>query len=275
MARSLMRRICVYVMLMAVSIAAISISYGQEEAEEEAGGMTFLGLIKSGGFIMVPILLGSVAMVALSIEHALTLQFKKVVPEEFKKGIKEVIKEKQIDMAKVKSLSGKRTVPLLTQILLRVGRKGKGIEETESDIGASPVSRIVLAALEKVGHGRKVVEETISDIGSREVLSMQRKISWLSIIAVVAPMLGLLGTVTGMIRAFQQIVVSGTGKPSLLAQGVSEALITTAAGLIVAIPAMLAHFMFKHRVQGITVAIESFSTDFVDDLYSSKGEDNK
>ncbi len=253
MARSLIKRICVYMMLMAVSIAAVSItltgtsSYGQEEGAEEAAGMTFLGLIKAGGMLMVPILLGSVAVVALTIEHALTLQFKKVVPEEFKKGIKEIIKEKKLDIAKVKNLCGTGA--------------------------ANPVSRIVLGALEKVGHGRKVVEETVSDIGSREVLSMQRKISWLSIVAVVSPMLGLLGTVTGMIRAFQQIVVVGTGKPSLLAQGVSEALITTASGLMVAIPAMLAYFIFKHRVQGITVAIEGFSTDFIDGLYGPKPGD--
>ena len=73
-------------MLMVVCITAISITYGKEGEEAEAApkGMTFLGLIKAGGWIMVPILLGSVAMVALTIEHALTLQFKKVIPEDFK-----------------------------------------------------------------------------------------------------------------------------------------------------------------------------------------------
>ena len=231
------RVICYMVLLLLIGcvFGGIVPSYAEDVAAAEAKGQTFWGLMVSGGIWMWPIMLGSVAMVALTIEHIVSLQFKKVVPQKLISDIHEHLKGNRLE--DVKNL----------------------VEGQQNS-----VSRIVQAGLEKAGHGREVITEIVSDTGSREVLGMHRKISWLSIIAVIEPMLGLLGTVTGMIAAFNVIAAGGAGKPALLAKGVSEALITTAAGLIVGIPAMVLHFIFKNKVQRLTVAIETFATDFVD-----------
>ncbi len=231
----------VLLLLMGCVFGGIVPSYAEDAAAAGAKGQTFWGLISAGGIWMWPIMLGSVAMVALTIEHIVSLQFKKVVPQKLISDVHEHLKGNRLEDV-------------------------KNLVEGRQD----SVSRIVQAGLEKAGHGREVITEIVADIGSREVLAMNRKISWLSIIAVIEPMLGLLGTVTGMISAFNVIAAGGAGKPALLAKGVSEALITTAAGLIVGIPAMILHFIFKNKVQRLTVAIETFATDFVDLLSRSE-----
>ncbi len=224
------------ILLIGFVLRGIGPSYAQQETPQpEVKGMTFWGTMVAGGICMWPIMLGSVAMLALTIEHIVTLQIKKVAPQKLISDIHQHLKENRLEDVKN----------------LVEGRQ-------------NPIAKIVRGGLEKAGHGREVISETVADIGSREVLGMQRKISWLSIIAVIEPMLGLLGTVTGMITAFNVIAAGGAGKPALLAKGVSEALITTAAGLIIGIPAMVLHFIFKNKVQSITVAIETFATDFVD-----------
>lgn len=232
----------VLLLLMGCVFGGIVPSYAEDAAAAGAKGQTFWGLMVAGGICMWPIMLGSVAMVALIIEHIVTLQFKKIVPQKLISNIHQHLTENRID--EVKALVDK---------------------------GENPISRIAKAGLEKAGHGREIITEIVGETGSREVLAMNRKISWLSIIAVLEPMFGLLGTVTGMITAFNVIAAGGAGKPALLAKGVSEALITTAAGLIIGIPAMLIHFIFKNKVQRLTVAIETFATDFVD-LISGGGK---
>jgi len=99
------------------------------------------------------------------------------------------------------------------------------------------------------------MEEAISEHGAREASAIRTKISYLNTIATIAPMLGLLGTVSGMIKAFGNIATMGMGKASVLADNISEALITTAGGLVIAIPAMAAFFFFRNRLNDIMVLV--------------------
>jgi biopolymer transport protein ExbB len=91
------------------------------------------------------------------------------------------------------------------------------------------------------------VMEAVEEAGNEQMVTFMKPINYLSIIGGTAPMLGLLGTVSGMIKAFQTIAAGGMGKPELLAGNIGEALITTAAGLIIAIPAMISYFIFKNN----------------------------
>ena len=100
------------------------------------------------------------------------------------------------------------------------------------------------------------LEETLAEHGAREASPLRTRLSYLNTIATIAPMLGLLGTVIGMIKAFGNIATVGMGKASLLADNISEALLTTAGGLIIAIPAMAFFFFFRNRVNDLMVVLE-------------------
>ncbi len=119
-----------------------------------------------------------------------------------------------------------------------------------------PVARVLGAALIKLPYGRPAVEAAFQEASIQEEQTLARGLRPLATIAQVAPMLGLLGTVTGMIIAFGQISRLGTGDPSVVANGVGQALVTTAAGLIVAIPVIMGHSFLSSRVEAILVDID-------------------
>ena len=119
-----------------------------------------------------------------------------------------------------------------------------------------PVARVLGAALIKLPYGRPAVEAAFQEASIQEEQSLVRGLRPLATIAQVAPMLGLLGTVTGMIIAFGEISRLGTGDPSVVANGVGQALVTTAAGLIVAIPVIMGHSFLSSRVEAILVDID-------------------
>jgi biopolymer transport protein ExbB len=110
------------------------------------------------------------------------------------------------------------------------------------------------------------MEEALAEHGAREATSVRTKISYLNTIATIAPMLGLLGTVSGMIKAFGNIATMGMGNASVLADNISEALITTAGGLVIAIPAMALFFFFRNRLNELMVYVEDQIGDFIDTL---------
>jgi len=118
------------------------------------------------------------------------------------------------------------------------------------------ITRIISAGLRAKKRGKLAMEEAISEHGAREASAIRTKISYLNTIATIAPMLGLLGTVSGMIKAFGNIATMGMGKASVLADNISEALITTAGGLVIAIPAMAMFFFFRNRLNDIMVLVE-------------------
>ncbi len=132
------------------------------------------------------------------------------------------------------------------------------------EVAPSPPARILKAAIEKKGRGREEVKEVIVDAGSLEVPYLGRYLRILETIVTIAPLIGLLGTVRGMIRAFNEIALQGVGQPGALAGGISEALYTTAFGLSIAIPCLIFYNYFTHRTERFIRKLESFSSEFLE-----------
>ncbi|MDQ6968648.1 MAG: MotA/TolQ/ExbB proton channel family protein [Mariprofundaceae bacterium] len=124
--------------------------------------------------------------------------------------------------------------------------------------------RILWLALKNRGVKRSVMKEILEEVGRQEVAHLDRYIGVLGVIAAISPLLGLLGTVIGMIEVFQVIALEGVGKADVLAGGISKALNTTAAGLTVAIPALVAYRMFEAKVNQFVIEIEEHALRFVD-----------
>ncbi|MFT6365171.1 MAG: biopolymer transport protein ExbB [Halioglobus sp.] len=193
---------------------------------------------------MVPILLCSVVVVAICIERLYTLNAKKISPPHLLATVWQQLKADQLDTARLKTLKQ-----------------------------SSPLGRILAAGLSNAYHGRDVMKESIQEAASHVVHELERYLNTLGTIAAVTPLLGLLGTVMGMIKVFAEIMTQGTGNASVLAGGISEALITTAAGLSVAIPALVMHRYFVGRIDGIVVELEQETIKLVDALHSENNTD--
>ena len=200
-----------------------------------------LELVTAGGFLMIPILLCSVVVVAICIERLYTLNAKKISPPHLLATVWQQLKADQLDTAKLKTLKQ-----------------------------SSPLGRILAAGLSNAYHGREVMKESIQEAASHVVHELERYLNTLGTIAAVTPLLGLLGTVMGMIKVFAEIMTQGTGNASVLAGGISEALITTAAGLSVAIPALVMHRYFVGRIDGIVVELVQETIKLVDALHSEE-----
>lgn len=130
----------------------------------------------------------------------------------------------------------------------------------------NPLSRVYATAIRVAGRSRDQIKAVVEEAGSREIASLERYLGLLGTIATITPLLGLLGTVLGMIRAFTVISVQGVGTPATLGGGISEALITTAAGLTVAIPTILLHKYLTGRVDRISLDLEVKALKVVDRL---------
>ena len=190
-----------------------------------------------GGVFMYLILMLSVAMVYLIVDSFLVIRTKKLMPPEV-----------------IEKLKG-------TMHANSVAEAEKVCEENPCAI-----TRILGAGLRVMKRGKIAMEEALGEHGAREVSALRTRVSYLNTIATIAPMLGLLGTVSGMIRAFGTIGMVGMGKASLLADAISEALLTTAGGLIVAIPAMAIFFFLRDRVNSIMVTVEDAVGELIEQL---------
>nr|WP_255775348.1 MotA/TolQ/ExbB proton channel family protein [Microbulbifer sediminum] len=190
---------------------------------------------------MLPILLCSVAVIAIFIERLWTLNPRRIAPRGLLGEVWGWLKNNQIDGEKLKALRD-----------------------------SSPLGRIFAAGLSNSRHGRDVMKDSIEEAASQVVHDLERFLGALGTIAAVAPLIGLLGTVVGMIQVFTAIMLEGTGNAGVLAGGISQALITTAAGLTVAIPALIAHRYFQRRVDTIVVTMEQEAVKLVDALHSDR-----
>jgi biopolymer transport protein ExbB len=203
-----------------------------------------LEFVTAGGLLMIPILLCSVVVLAICIERLYTLNARKIAPPHLLATVWQQLKADQLDTNKLKTLKQ-----------------------------SSPLGRILAAGLGNAYHGREVMKESIQEAASHVVHELERYLNTLGTIAAVTPLLGLLGTVMGMIKVFAEIMAQGTGNASVLAGGISEALITTAAGLSVAIPALVMHRYFVGRIDGIVVELEQETIKLVDALHSEESMD--
>jgi biopolymer transport protein ExbB len=199
-------------------------------------------IVKSGGIVMVPIILCSILAVAITLERLWTLRGQKVVPEE--------LTDKVWRWVENRSLSDKQIMALQHH---------------------SPLGRVLAAGLANRHRDRIVMMEAIEDAGRHVTHDLERYLNTLATIAAISPLLGLLGTVTGMIRTFRAITVVGVGNPTAMAAGISEALITTAAGLIVAIPALVAYRYFRGKVDALVVDMEKESLKLVQAIDRTPG----
>lgn len=132
------------------------------------------------------------------------------------------------------------------------------------EMSSSPPARILQAGIKKISQGREEIKEAVIDAGSLEVPYLGRYLRILGTVVTISPLLGLLGTVRGMIRAFNVVAVQGVGEPGALAAGISEALYTTAFGLGIAIPALVFYNYFTHRTDRLVRKLESSSGEFIE-----------
>ena len=203
-------------------------------------------LVKSGGWLMLPIILCSIAVVAICIERFLALNPDKISPPQTLGEVWGWIKNNQLDAARLKTLKN-----------------------------SSPLGRILAAGLSNSRHGRDVMKESIQEAASHVIHDLERYLNTLGTIAAISPLLGLLGTVIGMIKVFTAIMIQGTGNAGVLAGGISEALITTAAGLTVAIPALIMHRFYSRRIDSVVVTLEQETIKLVDALHGDRQVDVK
>lgn len=200
-----------------------------------------LELVKAGGWLMIPIIFCSVIAVAISLERLWTLNRSKLAPSDLLADVWNNIQAGRLDSSAIKTL------------------------RRESALGL-----ILAAGLSNSHAGRDVMKESIAEAASYVIHDMERYLNTLGTIASVAPLLGLLGTVIGMIKVFSDIMIHGAGNAALLAGGISEALITTGAGLTVAIPALIMHRYFQRKIDTVVVTMEQEATKLVDALHSER-----
>jgi biopolymer transport protein ExbB len=196
-----------------------------------------LEIVQAGGWLMWPIIACSVVAVAIVLERLWTLQEKRVLPVSVANQVMELMQRDQIDV--------------------------KQIQEVQQ---GSPFGQVLAAGLAYRHAARDVLKEVIEDTGRHVVHELERYLSTLGTIAAISPLLGLLGTVSGMIRSFTAITADGVPNPAVLAGGISEALVATAAGLTVAIPSLIAYRYLRGRIEGLVVRIEKESMRFIEAL---------
>jgi len=192
-------------------------------------------LIKNGGWLMLPIILCSIVAMAIVVERLWSLQRKKILPPELVPQLWKLAKEKEIDDV------------TLRRIKLN-----------------SPLGAILASGLINKHHGREMMKTSIEETGRQVVHELERFLNPLGTIASITPLLGLLGTVVGMIKVFAAIMIHGVGDPGILAGGISEALLTTAAGLTVAIPSLIFHRYFERLIDDYVLKMEEEALKMVD-----------
>ncbi len=200
-----------------------------------------LELVQAGGWLMYPILLCSAIAMGIIAERLWTLQKRKVIPEKLMNGIWTLLSNDQ-----------------LTE---------KHILEIET---GSPLGKVLAAGLINRHLSRELVRESIEESGRFVAHELERFMNALGTISTIAPLLGLLGTVIGMIKVFTTITAVGVGDPATLAGGISEALITTAAGLSVAIPTVIFHRYLKRKIDELVVGMEQEAMKLVEVLHGER-----
>lgn len=194
-----------------------------------------LEIILAGGWLMVPILLCSTLAVAIVIERFWTLRRSKVLPDGLSGMVEDWAARHELD--------------------------GRHLEQLRVE---SPLGRIYAAALDNRKRSREVIKEAVEDTGRHVVHDLERFLNTLGTIAGISPLLGLLGTVVGMIKVFSAIMISGVGDANVLAGGISQALITTAAGLTVAIPSYFFYRFFRGMVAEYVISMEEKAISLID-----------
>jgi len=193
-----------------------------------------------GGPVMIPLGICSLVAMAILIERLVSLRRHKIIPPDFMSGL---------------------------ESSLRRGGDGMTAALAYCEKDGSPIANVFAAGIKRLGLPLEILERHIQESGEREVGKLRKNLRALSLLASVAPLLGLLGTILGMITAFQTVAASGEalGKTELLAKGIYEAMITTAAGLMIAIPVVICYHYFASRIDRLVGEIDQMTVKFVEE----------
>jgi len=197
--------------------------------------------VKAGGLLMWPIIICSILAMAITFNRFRAFRRRKVVPEHLLSQILQLHKAHKLDQPHIELV-----------------RKN------------SLLGRVLAAGLDNLAHSRDVMKEAIEEEGRQVAHQLERHLNTLGTIASISPLLGLLGTVIGMIKVFTAITSAGGGNPAVLADGISQALITTAAGLSVAIPSIIFHRVLTGRVDELLVAMEQQAIKLVEVIHGER-----
>ncbi|MDT8311184.1 MAG: MotA/TolQ/ExbB proton channel family protein [Methylophaga sp.] len=200
-----------------------------------------LELFKAGGWLMFPLFACSVIAIAIIAERFWSLQTRRIAPPELITQIWQWLRYNQVDQERIKSLQKN-----------------------------SPLGRIFAAGLADRNAAREITKESIEDTGRHVTAMMEKNLNTLGTIAAISPLIGLLGTVVGMIKVFAVITTEGVGNPETLAGGISEALITTAAGLVVAIPSVIFYRYFRGKINHLVVNMEEQAMQLIEILHGDR-----
>lgn len=212
----------------------------QQTPEEAVQINSVFDFVIKGGPLMIPIALCSLVAFTIIMERLITLRRSNVIPPTLVKKVRETLADD--------------------------GGSRAAIDYCKAN--PSPASAVLAAAIKRLGESEELLEKHIQEAGERESLKLRKRLRVLSVIGSIAPLLGLLGTITGMITAFQTVAASGEalGRTELLAEGIYEAMITTAAGLIVAIPVLVCYHWLVAKVDGLVMQIDALATEFIDEF---------
>ncbi len=209
-----------------------------------------LGLLLDGGWMMLPLVLCSIGVVAILIDRARAFRAAGGDHDRLRRDVRDALNTGDVEGAA--AICEKSSGPVAATILiglqrfLRMKSRGKTSEEMEV-----------------------IVSKTMEDYAPKALHGLEKRLNLMVLIASISPLLGMTGTVTGMIRSFESMAASAGLDPSAVAGGISEALITTAAGLIIAIPAVVAYNVFSRRLEEFTMAIEGAVSDLVEAISES------
>ena len=190
---------------------------------------------------MVPILLCSVIAAAICVERIWTLQITRVAPRNLLAQVWALVKKSEIDPQKLRDIRDE-----------------------------SPLGQIFAAGVSNARHGREIMKESMEEAADAVMHELERYLTPLGTIASISPLLGLLGTVVGMIKVFTVLMLEGAGNANVLAGGISQALITTAAGLGIAIPTLMFHRYFLRRVDDLVVTMEQEGSKLVEIMHGER-----
>lgn len=225
-------------------LMSLMLNLGQAvAADSSAAKVVLIGsvwdFVLKGGPVMIPIGIASLVALAVFVERAWLLRRRAVIPPTVVAGLQSALSAHRFDVSPVLELCQR---------------------------SPSALGNIIMAGIRNIGQSTDVLEKRIGEAGEREVFGLRKHLRVLSLVGSIATLLGLLGTITGMISAFQTVAASGEalGKTELLAKGIYEAMITTAAGLIVAIPTMIAYHYLTARIEFLIHEMDRIAVDFVE-----------
>ena len=198
-------------------------------------------IVQAGGWLMIPIILCSVISAAICVERFWALRRQQIAPRNLLAQVWNWIKNSELDAKRMRDLKN-----------------------------GSSLGQILAAGITNHRRGRDIMKESIEEVASHVVHELERYLNTLGTVAAITPLLGLLGTVIGMIRVFTSIKLEGIGNAAVLAGGISEALITTAAGLTVAIPSLFFYRFFQRRINELAVSMEQEALKLIEVMHSHR-----